>query len=88
MGGSEWSPVEGAHGGGQAAHSQGQGAGNGQPRRQVAQSWPQVDEINWLTAERPGLFEIEAFALNTFEDVCLVRTPTIGPICQRHVAWL
>ena len=44
-----------------AAHSREQEAGNGRPRRQVAQSWPQGDEINRLTAERPGLFEIEAF---------------------------
>ena len=64
-GGSEQRPVEGAQDGGQAAHGREQEASNRRPRRQVAQSWPPVDEINRLTAEMPGLFEIEAFDKHT-----------------------
>ena len=64
-GGSKQRPAEGAQDGGQAAHSWEQEAGNSQPRRQVTQSWPQVDKINQLTAERLGLFEIKAFNKHT-----------------------
>ena len=62
---SEQRPGEGEQRGGHAAHGREQEAGSGRPRRQVAQSWPPVDEINRLTAERPGLFEIEAFDKHT-----------------------
>ena len=45
----------------QATQSQDQGGGGGWPRRQVATAWPQVNDVNRLTREKPELFEIEQF---------------------------
>ena len=57
----ERGPGERSRSADQAAQARDQGVGGGRPKRQVALAWPQVDEINRLTREKPGLFEVDAF---------------------------
>ena len=54
-------PGKGSQSADQVAHSQDQGAGSSQLKRQVALAWLQVDEINRLTREKLGLFKVDAF---------------------------
>ena len=53
--------VEGSGSAGPTAQGQDQAVGGGRPRRQVALTWPPVDEVNRLTREHPQLFEVEEF---------------------------